>query len=56
MCCARLGVGNGKQSIPIWTVYVTFGVYIGFGGLIDGYSALGVVYEVSLEVVMTTHA
>ena len=27
-----------------------------FGGLIDGYSALGVVYEVSLEVVMTTHA
>ena len=35
---------------------VTFGVYIGFGGLIDGYSALGVVYEVSLEVVMTTHA
>ena len=35
---------------------VTFGVYIGFGGLIDGYSALGVVYEVSLEVVMTSHA
>ena len=35
---------------------VTFGVYIGFGGLIDGCSALGVVYEVSLEVVMTTHA
>ena len=34
---------------------VTFGVYIG-GGLIDGYSALGFVYEVSLEVVMTTHA
>ena len=32
---------------------MTFGVYIGFGGLIDGYSALGVVYEVSLEVVMT---
>ena len=27
-----------------------------FGGLIDGYSALGVVYEVSLEVVLTTHA
>ena len=26
------------------------------GGLIDGYSALGVVYEVSLEVVLTTHA
>ena len=38
------------------SVFVTFGVYIGFGGLIDGYSALGVVYEVSLEVVMTTHA
>ena len=36
--------------------FVTFGVYIGFGGLIDGYSALGVVYEVSLEVVLTTHA
>ena len=35
---------------------MTFGVYIGFGGLIDGYSALGVVYVVSLEVVMTTHA
>ena len=35
---------------------VTFGVYIGFGGLIDGCSALGVAYEVSLEVVMTTHA
>ena len=30
-------------------------MYIGFGGLIDGYSALGVVYEVSLEVVMTMH-
>ena len=35
---------------------MTFGVYIGFGRLIDGYSALGVVYEVSLEVVMTTRA
>ena len=33
----------------IWCIY-------GFGGLIDGFSALGVVYEVSLEVVMTTHA
>ena len=32
-----------------------FGVYR-FGGLIDGYSALGVVYEVSLEGVMTTRA
>ena len=31
-------------------------VYVGFGGLIDGYSALCVVYEVSLEVVMTTRA
>ena len=30
--------------------------YIGFGGLIDGCSALGVVYDVSLEVVMTTRA
>ena len=29
---------------------------IWFGGLIDGYSALGVVYEVSLEVVLRTHA
>ena len=37
-------------------VTVTFGVYIGFGGLIDGCSALGVVYDVSLEVVLTTHA
>ena len=27
-----------------------------FGGLIDGYSALGVVYDVSLVVVLTTHA
>ena len=35
---------------------MTFGVYIGFGGLIDGYSALCVVYKVSLEVVMTTRA
>ena len=34
---------------------MTFGVYR-FGGLIDGYSALCVVYEVSLEVVMTTRA
>ena len=34
---------------------VTFGIYR-FGGLIDGCSALGVVYEVSLEVVLTTHA
>ena len=28
----------------------------GFGGLIDGYSALGVVYNVSLVVVMTIRA
>ena len=35
---------------------VTFGVYMGFCGLIDGCSALGVVYDVSLEVVMTTRA
>ena len=34
---------------------MTFGVYIGFGGIIDGYSSLGVVYKVSLEVVMTMH-
>ena len=27
-----------------------------FGGLIDGFSALGVVYNVSLMVVMTMHA
>ena len=27
-----------------------------FGGLIDGCSALGVVYEVSLGVILTTHA
>ena len=33
----------------IWCVYRS-------GGLIDGYSALGVVYNVSLEVVMTMHA
>ena len=45
--------------MPIFYIFntsVTFGVYIGFGGLIGGYSALGVVYEVSLEVVMTTRA
>ena len=36
--------------------YVTFGVYRFWRAYIDGYSALGVVYEVSLEVVMTTHA
>ena len=36
---------------------VTFGVCVyRFGGLIDGYSALGVVYNVSLEVVMTIRA
>ena len=34
---------------------MTFGGY-GFGGLIDGCSAWGVVYEVSLEVVLVTHA
>ena len=36
--------------------YVTFGVYRFWRAYIDGYSALGVVYKVSLEVVMTTHA
>ena len=36
--------------------FVTFGVYRFWRAYIDGYSALGVVYEVSLEVVMTTHA
>ena len=36
-------------ACDIWCIYR-------FGGLIDGYSALGVVYEVSLEVVLTTHA
>ena len=35
---------------------VTFGVYRFWRAYIDGYSALCVVYEVSLEVVMTTHA
>ena len=35
---------------------VTFGVYRFWRAYIDGYSALGVVYEVSLEVVKTTHA
>ena len=35
---------------------MTFGVHVGFGGLIDGCSALRVVYDVSLEVVMTTCA
>ena len=34
---------------------VTFGGYR-FGGHIDGCSALGVVYEVSLDVVLVTHA
>ena len=38
-----------RYMCDIWCIYR-------FGGLIDGYSALGVVYEVSLEVVMTTHA
>ena len=37
-------------------ICVTFGVYRFWRAYIDGYSALGVVYEVSLEVVMTTHA
>ena len=35
---------------------VTFGVYWFWRAYIDGYSALCVVYEVSLEVVMTTRA
>ena len=35
--------------------FVTFGGYR-FGGHIDGCSALGVVYEVSLDVVLVTHA
>ena len=34
---------------------VTFGGYR-FGGHIDACSALGVVYEVSLDVVLVTHA
>ena len=38
-----------KKFGDIWCIYR-------FGGLIDGYSSLGVVYEVSLEVVLTTHA
>ena len=36
--------------------FVTFVVYRFWRAYIDGCSALGVVYEVSLEVVMTTHA
>ena len=44
-----------SKIAQIWNVCVTFGVYRS-GGLIDGYSALCVVYEVSLEVVMTTRA
>ena len=36
--------------------HVTFGVYRFWRGYIDGCSALCVVYEVSLEVVMTTRA
>ena len=35
---------------------VTFGVYRFWRAYIDGYSALCVVYEVSLEVVMTARA
>ena len=35
---------------------VTFVVYRFWRAYIDGYSALCVVYEVSLEVVMTMHA
>ena len=40
----------------IRTTGVTFVVYRFRRAYIDGYSALGVVYEVSLEVVMTTRA
>ena len=58
------GVKQGGVMSPLlftlninnFITYVTFGVYIWFGGLIDGCSALGVVYDVSLEVVMTTRA
>ena len=35
---------------------MTFGVYRFWRAYIDGYSALRVVHEVSLEVVMTTRA
>ena len=46
----RLCMNKTKlKKCDIWCIF-------GFGGLIDGYSALGVVYEVSLEVVMTMHA
>ena len=48
-------LGGGCNS-TIYCSDVTFGVYRFWRAYIDGYSALGVVYEVSLEVVMTTHA
>ena len=44
------------MTVTTYSAYVTFGVYRFWRDYIDGYSALGVVYEVSLEVVMTTHA
>ena len=48
------------QNVTISTKYkdtsVTFVVYRFWRAYIDDYSALGVVYEVSLEVVMTTCA
>ena len=47
----------GRGTIPAHShTFVTFGVYRFWRAYIDGCSALGVVYEVSLEVVMTTHA
>ena len=44
------------KTFYLQRICVTFVVYRFLRAYIDGYSALGVVYEVSLEVVMTTHA
>ena len=50
------GEGAGTISNGQVSTTVTFGGYRFWRAYIDGYSALGVVYEVSLEVVMTTRA
>ena len=46
----------GLSDYLLCNTNVTFGVYRFWRAYIDGYSGLGVAYEVSLEVVMTTHA
>ena len=58
-CCTiggSVGCAPWNTRLQSPSLCVTFGVYRFWRAYIDGYSALCVVYEVSLEVVMTTRA